>query len=481
MTLALAASLAAAALVGLLTIVCAWPAGMSQARTLVGFLGVGIGLGLSSLVFFAWLALGGGTSAVFALCELGLLILLAGVARYARNRYRSRAPDPVRRDPDSTTTNHPLLSLALWLGVVGAAIAFVAHSAVSPRGDWDAWMTWNMHARAIVRGGDHWREVLTSLPGWSHPDYPLLVPGSVARMWTYLGRETPLAPVSVAMLFTFATAGLLYVSVSILRSRTQGTLAVLLLLGTKFFILHGASQYADVPFGYFLLATLVLLALTETWPEDRASLLVLVGLTLGLSAWTKNEGMLLLPVVIVGYGLAIVRAHGWHTALNDARAVAIGLAPVLAMILWFKIALAPPNDLMADQGFRRTAERLLEGSRYLQVLGGAVHAFLEITATGILGLLLLGYFLCAGRAPAGPWRLGARTAAIVLVLMLAGYATVLLTAPAPLLATNIRSMNRLLLQLWPSMLFAYFLTLRTVEEAGAIAARPPRPPLPEAS
>lgn len=481
MTLALAASLAAAALIGLLTIVCAWPAGMSRARTLVGFLGVGIGLGVSSLVFVAWLALGGGTRAALSLCELGLLIVLAGAARYARNRHRSRTSDPIGHDPASTTTNHRLLSLALWLGVVGAAIAFVAHSAVSPQGGWDAWMTWNMHARAIVRGGDHWREVLTSLPGWSHPDYPLLVPGSVARMWTYLGRETPLAPVSVAMLFTFATAGLLYSSVSILRSRTQGTLAVLLLLGTKFFILHGASQYADVPFGYFLLATLVLLALTEPWPEDRASLLVLAGITAGLSAWTKNEGMLLLPVVIVGYGLVIVRARGWHTGLTDARAFAIGLAPVLAIIVWFKIGLAPANDLMADQGFRRTAERLLEGSRYLQVLGGAAHAFLEITTLGLLGVLLLGYFLCAGRAPAGPWRLGARTAAIVLVLLLAGYATVLLTAPAPLLATNIRSMNRLFLQLWPSTLFAYFLTLRTVEEAGVIAARPSRPPMPEAS
>jgi hypothetical protein len=185
--------------------------------------------------------------------------------------------------------------------------------------------------------------------------------------------------------------------------------------------------------------------------------------------------------VIVGYGLVIVRARGWHTGLTDARAFVIGLAPVLAIIVWFKIGLAPANDLMADQGFRRTAERLLEGSRYLQVLGGAAHAFLEITARGLLGLLLLGYFLCAGRASAGPWRLGARTAAIVLVLLLAGYATVLLTAPAPLLATNIRSMNRLFLQLWPSTLFAYFLILRTVEEAGVIAARFSRPPLSEAS
>ena len=58
--------------------------------------------------------------------------------------------------------------------------------------------------------------------------------------------------------------------------------------------------------------------------------------------------------------------------------------------------------------------------------------------------------------------------------MLVGYVVVLLTAPTPLLATNIRSIYRLLLQLWPSMLFAYFLSLRTAEEAGVIGPRPSR-------
>jgi hypothetical protein len=48
---------------------------------------------------------------------------------------------------------------------------------------------------------------------------------------------------------------------------------------------------------------------------------------------------------------------------------------------------------------------------------------------------------------------------------------VLLTAPTPLLATNIRSINRLLLQLWPSALLAYFLSIRTAEEAGLFGPR----------
>jgi hypothetical protein len=473
MTPGLVASLVISALIGLLAIGCiCWrPTGLLQSRLLWGFLAVGIGLGLSSCVFFAWLSLVGAPSALFPLGELGLLVLLASVALYARKLWQPRIPFLVRGGSAVAPTNYRLLPLALWLSVGCATIVFLVQSAASREGGWDAWMTWNMHARAIFRGGDHWRQVLNGLPDWSHPDYPLLVPASVVRIWTYMGQETPLAPASVAMLFTFATVGLLYSSVSILRSRTQACLAALLLLGTKFFILHGASQYADVPFGFFLLATLVLLALTEVWPGDRARLLVLAGVTVGLSAWTKNEGLLLLLAVLVGYGLVIVRARGWPTGLRDARSFAIGLAPVFALIVCFKIWVAPPNDLMSDQGLGQTAGRLLEGSRYLQVLLGLQHGFLEISPKGLMGLLLLAYWLCAGPAPAGPARLGAKTGTIVLCLLLVGYTAVLLTAPAPLLATNVRSINRLLLQLWPSTLFAYFLSVRSAEEAGVVGRR----------
>ena len=133
------------------------------------------------------------------------------------------------------------------------------------------------------------------------------------------------------MVFTFATVGVLYSSVSILRSRTQGALAALLLLGTNFFILHGTSQFADVPLGFFFLATLALLALPEVWPDDRPRLLLLAGVTAGLSAWTKNEGFLFIVAILLGYGLVIVRARGWQNGLGDARAFAIGLAPVFVM------------------------------------------------------------------------------------------------------------------------------------------------------
>jgi hypothetical protein len=425
-------------------------------------------VGLSSCLFFVWSFVAGSPHG-FPIVESFLLAVLTAAALRVRRMSRVD-PRPDALPGQASATGFRLLAVVVIGAAVGGVIAFVAESAMNPHGSWDAWMTWNMHARAIFRGGTHWREVLMALPDWSHPDYPLLVPGSVARIWTYLSVESDRGPILVGLLFTFATVAVLYASVSILRSRTQGMLATLLLLGTKFFILHGASQYADIPLAFFFLATLALLSLTELWPQARPKLLVLAGLTAGLAAWTKNEGLLFMPVVMAGYGLVGLRARG-RSLLRDARFFAIGLAPLLALVLAFKLWVAAPNDLMSDQGLAQTAARLLESERYTQVLAGFVQAFLEVGARGLVALVLLVYLLIAGFAPPGPARPGARMTVIVLVCMLAGYAAVLLVAPGPRLGTNIRSINRLLLQLWPSILLAYFLLVRTAEEASSPAWR----------
>jgi dolichyl-phosphate-mannose-protein mannosyltransferase len=470
----LAASLLVSALIGWLSIRCiSWrPTGWSAFPLLTGFLALGIGLGVSSSFYFIWLSIAGLPRAVFPLAELGLLLLLLGIALYAR-RGRSRAPFAVRRESPTARVYRRALVIALAVGVGCTTFAFLVTSATTRNGGWDAWMTWNMHARAIFRGGDQWRAVLSGLPAWSHPDYPLLLPATVARMWTYAGGETVLAPASVAMLFTAATVGVLYSSVSILRSPAQGALAAVLLLATPFFVVHGASQYADVPLAFFFLATFVLLCLHEVWPDNAQRLLVLAGLTAGLAAWTKNEGLLFLLAVVAGHAFAVIRRRGWRAWCAEARAFATGLAPVVVLIVYFKVSLAPPNDLMSDQGFRQTAARLLDGTRYVQVLGGFKTGLSKLGDPGFVGpgWLLLAYLVCVGFSGAAAVRLGARTAAIAVSLMLAGYAAVLLTAPAPLLGTNIRSIDRLLLQLWPTVIFAYCLWVRSPEEVGDPAQR----------
>src|SRR5438128_7423421 len=112
------------------------------------------------------------------------------------------------------------------------------------------------------------------------------------------------------MSFTFGSMGLAYGSLTLLRSRGQGLLAGIVLLGTPFLIKHGASQYADVPLGFFFLATLVLFSLREREAGDRNGLPALAGLMAGLAAWTKNEGSFFVLVVLVARIIAVPRGSG---------------------------------------------------------------------------------------------------------------------------------------------------------------------------
>jgi hypothetical protein len=455
-----AASLLIAWGLGCLLVGWRWWAAAEQRALIAGSLAVGLGLGVSSGLFLLWSWLAG-SPAFYPLVEALLVAASAGVALAAATR---RAVVP----PSSPITSLTLprrdagpLRAVLAACTAAACIAFIAEVAAQPHGGWDAWMTWNMHARALARGGEAWRDVLRALPDWSHPDYPLLVPASVARVWTYQGEESAAGAAAIGFLYTFATAGLLYAAIATLRSPTQGALAALLLVTTKFFVLHGASQYADIPLGFFFLATLTLLCLAEASPTGRPRLLVLAGLTAGLAAWTKNEGLLFVPITIAVFLLMQPNRE----RARDAPALIIGLAPVMALLVVFKIWMAAPNDLLGDQGMAQTAARLLEAARYRQIFGGFVGALLEVSTNGALPILLGAYALAAGPVPAGPPRRAGSLVAIVVAFMLAGYAAVLLVAPAPRLGTNIRSINRLLLQLWPSMLLAYFCLVRTAEEA----------------
>ena len=77
--------------------------------------------------------------------------------------------------------------------------------------------------------------------------------------------------------------------------------AALFLLATAYFVRLGGDQYADIPMGFFILSTAVLLMLSEATAATGGSkgLLSLAGLTAGFAAWTKNEGVLFVLAAVV--------------------------------------------------------------------------------------------------------------------------------------------------------------------------------------
>ena len=302
------------------------------------------------------------------------------------------------------------------------------------------------------------------------PDYPLLIPASIARWWTYLGDDPTLVPALVAMLFTFATVGLASSSLGLLRSTGQGLLAAIVLLGTPFLIRHGASQYGDVPLGFFMLATLVAFSLHEKAAGHKGDgLLALAGMLAGFAAWTKNEGLLFVVVVAVARLLVVVPASGWKSYGSEMRAFAKGLLPVLLIVLFFKTHIAPGmSPIFAEQGTATTIERLTDASRYIETGQAFIKKATRFGHPGFV--VLLGYLLLLGRRAQATGRLGTSTAAMTCGLMLAGYFMVFIVTPHGLRYQIDTSLDRLWIQLWPSAVFTFFLFVKTPEEAMGAAS-----------
>jgi hypothetical protein len=432
-------------------------------------LAVGWGLGVCSCLFFAWLVLAGVPGWAFLLAETGLFLILA-VASLAV-LYARRTPALPAADPAPTGKVQTVLTVAVWFAVIAKVLQFVVRSLLLPHGLGDAFFIWNMRARFLYRGGDHWQDAFSDPLACPHPDYPLLLPLSVVRCWHYLGRETTLVPALVAFLFTFATVGLLYGALAVLRGRSQGCAAALLLLSVGLFVKLGYDQLADVPLSFYFLATGALFYLHDAFDPKDARCPVLAGTLVGCAAWTKNEGLLFLICVTLARLAVVVWRRGWRTYAREMLGFVLGLLPVAGVLAYFKAALAAENDLVAAQSWQVTLGRLADLSRYGQILTALGRESLQIGA-----FLLPVYFVLLGpaRRKSAP---ATGFLPLVLGLMLLGYGLVYATSyDLPYHLST--SLSRILLQIYPLALFYFFLHVATPEEAMSAAAVP-SPPVPD--
>jgi Dolichyl-phosphate-mannose-protein mannosyltransferase len=433
---------------------CPTPPGL--ATTLLRLcVGVGLALGFTSATYFLWLVAAGPPTAAFLLTELTVFaLLIALLAGHGQAK-----PAPLL----AVSPHHWPRRLGVVLLVVFGCAAIVAlvQAWRSPHGEIDAWAIWNLRARFLYRGGNFWREGFTSLLPWSHPDYPLLLPANVARCWTYAGDETTVAPRLLALLFGAATVGLLIAGVALLRTPSQGCLAGIVLQATPAFVALTTKQCADVPLGFYILASVVLFELHDRLDAREFRLVLLAGLLTGMAAWTKNEGQLFLVATLVGRGVTTLHAgRGWCDRLGEWLAVVAGLTPFLGLLIYFKLCLAPSNDLVEGQSLSATWQRLTTAERYGVVAFQAFLAGLRLLAGAGAALPVYGFML--GSNPNHP-RPGLH-AAVVLAVMLAGYALIYLTTPHDVTWHIISSVDRLLLQLWPTALLLFFLRVAALEE-----------------
>src|SRR5262249_23442035 len=140
---------------------------------------------------------------------------------------------------------------------------------------------------------------------------------------------------------------------------------------------YGTSQCADMPVGFYLLAAVALLTTADAAGQiPRRGALLLAGLSLGLGAWSKNEGIHYLVAVVLAHSIVMASGRGLRTAILEAATLAGGAAPVLAILAHHR-AVQPLGwalTRMTRQGV--FLHRLLDPERYRLI--GAY--FLELGA-----------------------------------------------------------------------------------------------------
>ncbi len=416
-------------------------------------LGIGLGSAISSAAFF--LMTWAGVASRLAILSFELASLAAGSAILFRSGLKREA---AKKKPQPAWIW--ALRIAAGVALILAAMDFSQSIAANPDGGYDAAAIWNLRARYLAGGAQSWRFAVSDASGANHPGYPLLVSGFIARTSTLIGDFRSSTPAALSGLFTLATLSLLFGAVATLAGEALGWLALLVLAATEGFMSQAAIQYADIPLSLAILASVALLAIAESrsWPSW---MLALAGLFAGAAAWTKNEG---LPFA----GLLVIIAL-WRAGLRSAIWTAIGALPFVLVTFALKFFLVQGTESMFPSSVRQIAKMLVDLSRWPEILASFAKNFRDLGPLWAHPFLLLGVLAWALGFNANPqsrWWLF-----IAPVGLLAADCAIYLITMSGLTWHLATSNNRLIAQVWPTLIFGFLMLLNRFDSPGR-EARP---------
>ena len=297
--------------------------------------------------------------------------------------------------------------------------------------------------------------------------FALLVEAFLAAQVGRDGRAGSL----LGIMFTLSGVAVLLSTLSQLRDIQLALLMALVLIGTPYYLERGVSQYADVPLAVFTISTIALICLHLEREPDRFGPLVLAGFTAGCAGWTKNEGLLFILATCIVLLLPVFR----NPAVTFRRfaAFSLGLLLPLAVISYFKLAIAPPYDLIEDLRYQETIQRITSIDRHAVILKSLARSAWFFGAWAMQPMIPLFAFIALRGAGRRVFRSqGGFAGLLILGIVLAGYYAVYLITPIPLQVHLDSSLNRLLIHLWPSFLLVLGLMARSKSLPGACSDTP---------
>ncbi len=418
-------------------------------------LGSGVGLGILSAAFFI-LRAAGLTAPPAAWVSL-LALAVASAVLFARRPF----PRSFVLQPQSQREDKFLVGCACVCTVLGFIIniaIFAPAIWARPSGDFDALAVWNLRARFLtLTDTEHFRDAFSPDLIYAHTDYPLLIPGSIAQMWSLSGDFWWLTPMLVAAVFFLAMPSVMLASFSCLRRHFQGCVAALATLGGFGYSMLAAAQYADVPMSFFVAGTICSVYLGFSAGSTRP--FAMAGLCAGLAAWTKNEGYAFCLVALTTIMAAIVAVRG-EACKRRLLMLGSGAAAILWVVVIFKLFFAGPGDpVMANaptmaQRFH-DQERVLYTATSFAVSAPTFLHWLVFPLFPLLAALpFVGVDLRRGNG------VTAIIAAVIVCLMVPAYFIAYIASPYNLHWLVAFSVDRLFMQIWPAALMVLLLIMK---------------------
>lgn len=222
---------------------------------------------------------------------------------------------------------------ATWPWAILGVIAFflTMHSLHYPLGGWDAWSCWNLKAKFIYLGHEHFRAMFEPLLWRSNTHYPLLLPSINAWFWDLSGGAHTWGPMVISLLICMMTAGiLLFAILELTKDQNIALIMTAAVFLLPFNTTLCVSQYSDILVGLYLLCAFI------SFYQDN---LKLMGAFLGLLSFTKTEGTV--AAAILAILLIIYHRDKIKTFLP---VLMIFMLPIILFTLW----MAPHNEAFVN-------------------------------------------------------------------------------------------------------------------------------------
>jgi hypothetical protein len=173
--------------------------------------------------------------------------------------------------------------------------------------------------------------------------------------------------------------------------------------------------------------------------------------------------MLFIIAVTAARSLVIPKLKGLRSFLREMAFFGAGLLPGVATLVFLKKYLTPPNDLINLGQSASLMSKLMDYSRYSEV-GKACFNKLVHSGWVYAAALFIGYALISGNRTDKKENMTTRLLFLTLGIMVTGYFLVYVVTSNDISWHVGRSFNRLVVQLWPIVIFASCMALSVKEQ-----------------